>query len=477
MFHREELISYVASLMFLALTALLMALWVLPPDAGERLFGIIVTRAEPTTEDVEILTIEEIVQPEKIRELDANSNMKQLISDLDDGLTSLEITDLADRDFTLELDPTDSDMELLYRKGEFGGRSKAGRQAAVKRYGGTVESEQAVNAGLVWLQSIQQSDGSWHFARVGPEAAAGRFSRTEVGATSLALLCFLGAGHTHANDGPYRETVEKGLSYIGSQAEIVQGTADLRGQYEGNAGMYVQGLATICISEAHALDRQNKDLEKLTDMAVNFIEKAQDPVGGGWRYQPRDSPGDTSVVGWQVMALQSARAGRIRVSSSVLRNARLFLRSAQADTDGSQYKYIPDRGGAKDSMTAVALLCRMYLGWGRDFEPLKKGVHYLASRGPSPSDMYYNYYATQVLHHWGDELWDQWNLKMRTRLVTTQVREGPAAGSWRPTDGHGQTGGQLYQTALSVLTLEVYYRHLPIYQRLEQGSTDSTVTD
>ena len=91
--------------------------------------------------------------------------------------------------------------------------------------------------------------------------------------------------------------------------------------------------------------------------------------------------------------------------------------------------------------------------------------------------MYYNYYASQVLHHWGDDLWKKWNLQMREQLVKSQVRKGPATGSWAPTDSHGNRGGQIYQTALSILTLEVYYRHLPMYQRLQKEPQDPTKVD
>ncbi|MEO2014273.1 MAG: prenyltransferase/squalene oxidase repeat-containing protein, partial [Fuerstiella sp.] len=284
-----------------------------------------------------------------------------------------------------------------------------------------------------------------------------------------------GAGHTHVKEGPYRETVEHGLAFIGESATVTQGTADLRGDAEGNSGMYVQGLATICLSEAHALEHRDKKLTKLTEMAVRFIERAQNPVTGGWRYEPRDDTSDTSVVGWEVMALQSAKSGRIRVSSKSMRLTRDFLRTVQSD-DGAQYSYIPDRG-AKLSMTAVGLLCRMYLGWRNDNPSLQKGVKFLAGRGPHPNDIYYNYYATQVLHHWGGDLWKRWNQELREQLVRSQITEGPAAGSWRPTGPHSDVGGQLYQTTLSILTLEVYYRHLPIYQRLERGPTDPTATE
>ena len=79
--------------------------------------------------------------------------------------------------------------------------------------------------------------------------------------------------------------------------------------------------------------------------------------------------------------------------------------------------------------------------------------------------MYYNYYATQVLHHWGGPEWDRWNSVMREHLIRTQIRDGHATGSWDIADRHGYVGGRVYMTTLALLTLEVYYRHLPLYQR------------
>ncbi|MEZ6127104.1 MAG: prenyltransferase/squalene oxidase repeat-containing protein [Planctomycetaceae bacterium] len=470
--HRDEVVSYAVSGLVIGLACLLMALWALPPGSANDFFGLVVSAVEDVPETLDATELEEIVQPEVLRESDLNGNMKQLLSDLDDGETSSEMDSIEERDLTLDLEPTDADLEAVFKKGEFGGRSKAGRRAALKRFGGTADSERAVTLGLQWLKRIQRDDGSWSFADQGPEATPGSLQRTEVGATSLALLCFLGAGHTHAVDGPYRETVQKALAFIGASASIQQGMADLRGDFEGNSGMYVQGLATICLSEAHALDPGNEDLRKLTEMAVAFIERVQGS-DGGWRYRPPRDAGDTSVVGWQVMALQSARAGRISVSSSGLRDVKLFLKSVQVDKQGGLYAYMAGNNlREKPSMTAVALLCRMYLGWKQEHEGLKKGVQHLSVIGPSRNDIYYNYYATQVMHHWGGDLWEKWNNELRDHLVRTQITDGPAAGSWAPTAPHHEGPGQIYQTTLSILTLEVYYRHLPLYQKLEQAADD-----
>jgi hypothetical protein len=81
--------------------------------------------------------------------------------------------------------------------------------------------------------------------------------------------------------------------------------------------------------------------------------------------------------------------------------------------------------------------------------------------------MYYNYYATQVMHHWGGEELIKWNNVMRDHLTETQAKEGHEAGSWSFKGHHGsQLGGRLYDTAMATMILEVYYGHMPIYRDL-----------
>ncbi len=122
-------------------------------------------------------------------------------------------------------------------------------------------------------------------------------------------------------------------------------------------------------------------------------------------------------------------------------------------------------------MTAEAILCRMYLGWNRDDPRIMAAVDWLARNHPPDRDemnIYYWYYATQVMHHYGGSTWDQWNRQIREILVSTQNKKGRRAGSWTPADFQwGRQGGRIYVTSLCVCTLEVYYRHLPLFQKID----------
>jgi hypothetical protein len=330
-------------------------------------------------------------------------------------------------------------------------RSGEGREKALDDAGGSMESEKAVAHALEWLRRIQRSDGSWDFEDAGKGAQSGSLS-SPLGATAMATLCFLGSGST-TRTGPDKELVKRAFEFMISQEGV---------EVQGTDSMYVHALVTLCLTELAAMEPDEKIFLKHAVNAVRYIEKAQDPRGGGWRYTPQ-TPGDTSVTGWDVMALQSGQSAGIKVDKEVVNRAQSFLDSV-SDSGGAAYAYTPG-SPTTASMTAVGLLCRMYLGWPQDSGPLQQGIHRLSSIGVSRSDMYYNYYATIALHHFGGTEWDHWNAKMRDQLVLTQITKGEAAGSWPVTDPHGRPGGQIYQTCLSVLTLEVYYRYLPLYRQ------------
>jgi hypothetical protein len=205
-------------------------------------------------------------------------------------------------------------------------------------------------------------------------------------------------------------------------------------------------------------------------MAVNYIVRAQHS-GGGWRYSPGQA-GDMSVTGWHVMALKSAQMGGLDVPEITMRKAQQFLNSC-CETTSEGYGYVGTK--TSDTMSVVGLLCRQYLqAWGPQNIRLIRGIdNYIKPIPPgSIKNMYYFYYAAQVMHHFGGSAWKTWNEKMRDYLVRTQDKgDGPNHGSWSSAgDAHGTPGGRLMVTSLSLLTAEVYYRHLPLYQR-ESGQT------
>ena len=347
--------------------------------------------------------------------------------------------------------------------------SEESRERLLKDYGGSSASEEAVALALQWLVKHQLPDGGWCFDhRIGGEKFrdspnAGELIEARAGATALALLPLLGQGHTHLA-GKYKKEVRAGLEYLIQRGQPQRGGSI--SYLEPGGSMYSHGLVSIVFGEAFAMS-QDPLLAPYAQGCIWYMEQAQDPVGGGWRYKPRQ-PGDTSAVGWQVMALKSAKLSGIQINKQTFRLIDKFLKNVSID-NGTFYGYSSPPPNRNRTRTAVGLLCRMYMGWEKDHPSLVKGIDFVSKAGPLQSgkvDIYYDYYGTQLMKQYGGEKWTKWNKVMRDALVETQSKRGNSAGSWFfPNDNHAEKGGRLYHTAMACMTLEVYYRYLPLYSQ------------
>jgi prenyltransferase beta subunit len=336
----------------------------------------------------------------------------------------------------------------------FAGRSGATRQKMLTEGGGNTASEGAVAKGLQWLVRQQKNDGRWTLVDA--------TTTDDIAATGLGLLPFLAAGQTHKQkDGQYAKNVEFALGYLKSKQKV-------NGSF-GSRDMYGHAIATMAMCEAYGMT-QDPSLRKVAQSALDYIAKAQHPIGG-FRYLPGQA-GDTSVTGWCLQALKSGMMAGLSVDRQVVYKVGSYLDSVQTQ-NGAAYGYTSP--GASPTMTAVGLLCRQYLGWSPKNPTLVAGVDNLKKNLPIRGfyDLYYYYYATQVMHFFGGDDWDKlWNPKMRDLLIESQDNSASKEknGSWNPDSFlTGRAGGRLTATSLSLLTLEVYYRHLPLYKRDNSG--------
>jgi hypothetical protein len=334
--------------------------------------------------------------------------------------------------------------------------------------GGTKKAERAVTAALIWLANHQNyGDGSWSLQNYTANCKPGDQSCTgpgdvpgvDAGATAMGLLPFLAAGQTQKSKGPYKEHITRAIDWLIRQQ---QPDGDLaKGAHQM---MYSHGLATMALSEDYSLTK-DKHVGAAVEKAVKFIVAAQNQNDGGWRYNPGDA-GDTSVLGWQMSALQSAKRAGIRIEGGVFTSASKYLDSVAAD-NGTTYCYQPGVQSLPP-MTAVGLLARQYLGAKHDNPMLAGGAKYLMKYLPDEEarNIYYWYYATQVMHNMQGQDWEIWNGKMRDLLVRTQVRDDTCAkGSWDPkNDAWARHGGRVMMTSFATLTLEIYYRYLPLFK-------------
>lgn len=346
--------------------------------------------------------------------------------------------------------------QLFPSGGGLKGRDAEARARMATTRGGSRASEEAVERGLLWIINHQYDDGSWRLNHTGGGQCGGRCQdpgtiESTTAATGLALLALLGAGYTQ-EVGPYQTEIQHGLDYLVGRMRVTR--------YGGNLAestMYAQGIATLALSEAYIMTR-DPTLKEPVEQAMTYIISAQHSAGG-WRYNP-GSPGDMTVTGWMLMALKSCSMGGFEIPRETISKAKKFLDS-KGESGGAYYGYL--KSGIEPSPTAIGLLCQMYLGWPKERGALQTGAERLADWGPSQTDVYFDYYATQVLHHLDSELWKDWNLELRDYLVKAQDRSGHQDGSWFFMDKNGKTGGRLYTTAMSVMVLEVYYRYLPLY--------------
>jgi hypothetical protein len=296
------------------------------------------------------------------------------------------------------------------------------------------------------------------------DKSTGKGTKNDTAGTAFGLLPFLGAGITHKPSGKENEdrfvkTVRNGLSYLMQK----QGKD---GAFPG--GLYAHPIATMALCEAYGLTGDPM-LKKPAQAAINYIIAAQDPQGGGWRYQPRQGS-DTSVTGWHMQALFSARAAGLNVPKKTLDGAVKWLNSCETP-DGGGYGYT---GPVETpTLTAVGLLCRVYLGTPPRNANLRNGLEKLKKNAPPGAvrNAYGEFYATQLFHHMGGDDWTFWNTGnqknkgIREVMLERQDRDG----SWNPQgEPFGQAGGRIMQTSLSLLMLEVYYRHAPLFRRIGQ---------
>ena len=340
-------------------------------------------------------------------------------------------------------------------------------------------TEEAIERGLAYLASTQLEDGSWSLEGHGERVVLD----SHTAATGLCLLAFQGAGYTHLKH-QYADTVSRGLSYLvtrqRSNGDLYVRENELS---DRNVALYSHGIASLAVCEAYGMT-QDPELREPAEQAIRYITLSQHPQRGGWRYTPGVSS-DTSVTGWMMMALKSGDLAGLEVPQETYDGIEKWLEIAkESDERPDRYRYNPfapdtpsQRHGRlpTPTMTAVGMLMRMYSGWRRDNKTMRSAADYLLRYPPqigtrrSPQrDTYYWYYATQVMFHMGDKYWDSWNKSLNPVLLEGQIQDGADAGSWDPNrpvpDRWSPHAGRLYVTTMNLLNLEVYYRHLPIYE-------------
>jgi hypothetical protein len=354
--------------------------------------------------------------------------------------------------------------------GSFGYRTPGGREHAVGRFGGSRFTESSVEAALAWLARHQEPDGHWE---AGKWEATYTGKRVNVSMTGFALLAFLGAGYTDRTP-RYGDNVRRAQQWL------------IRQQKKGKFGrcMYTQGIATLALAEAYGMidpPRRNERLRTAAQDAVNVVVAAQGPYEA-WNYGAKSKAGrnDTSVTGWNLMALKSARTSGLKVDTLAFRGCMSWLDQATDPKTGrcayAGTKNKVRRGGGSHAMWAAGLLMRQFMGMNRTAPILVAASDSIIKHPPvwekggeKKVNLYYWYYGTLGMFQQGGKYWPAWNKHMKKALLDNQRKGGPmdrtakdVHGSWDPVGAGGiPRGGRVFSTALGALCLEVYYRYLP----------------
>lgn len=354
-------------------------------------------------------------------------------------------------------------------------RNLSKRKEIAQRFGGTVESERAVEASLKWLATHQEQAGFWDANRFGAgqvridEQGIDRRNagiQADSGLTALAILAFLGAGYTQ-EEGEYSENLNRAIGWM---IEQQRSNGFLGGEATHYARMYSHAMATYALAEAYGLQtdpKSNPKLRETVGRAVAYIVENQNPYDGGWRYV-KGQKSDMSMFGWQLMALKSAEIAGIPIPSDTKQLMVKFLkeRSLGKNNGLATYRLIEPATPPTPAMTAESLFCKQMLGIRRDNPACREAIQFISDRPPRLAEynLYYWYYGTLAMYQYGGNPWREWNEDLRDLLISEQITQGKNAGSWNPRPPWGPYGGRLYSTTLSTLCLEVYYRFLPLYQ-------------
>jgi hypothetical protein len=329
----------------------------------------------------------------------------------------------------------------------------------------TPELKHAVEMGLAFLASRQH-----------PRSGA-IGSKEHVATTALACLAFLAYGDT-PNRGKYAKVIKRGLDFIIKTQSRISGYINegvARGS--GGSGMHGHGFATLFLAEVWGMTHFGEwyDRKKVGDAlrkAVRLIEKTQQR-NGGWFYEPfHKDMEEGSVTVTQVAALRAARNAGIKVSIKKINKAVEYMRKSTRKDGVVNYRLAkPD---PRIGITAAGMSVLNFLGQYKD-KRIKKGLNYLirtapfmGGKGGDPNGWqvwyyYTSFYATIAMYQQGDEYWKKW----WPRMCADMIKKQETNGSWRIKNDPwgGSYGNPVLWTAFALLTLEVSYKLLPIFQR------------
>lgn len=340
-------------------------------------------------------------------------------------------------------------------------RDERFRAGLIKKYGGTVESERAVQQALRWLASVQFPDGGWSFDhglhpdRKGNASDAGNRRDARNGATATALLPFLAAGNTHRT-GEYKGVVARGLEFLSGRISPQKVRNRPAGGSLWNNGEVTTAhpMGGLVFAEALAMSG-DKRLKPIIQQLAAFSLAAEDPGVGGWNGYQVQREGETHVTLAQIQFLFTSGL----LGKETHQRTSRFLDSVQYD---GGTRYYARRNNHSENMRddAAGLYLRVLLGCEPDNPALVKGIARLREERWRMYDAETSLSISQLLFQLGGKDWADWNAAYSAKVIREQETEGLEKGSWHyPSSSTSHAGGRLYSTATVTLILQTYYRY------------------
>ena len=218
----------------------------------------------------------------------------------------------------------------------------------------------------------------------------------------------------------------------------------------------------MALAEVYGLT-SDKRVGRALKRATELILSSQNALGG-WRYSVGSNDADTTVSGAQMMALRAAANAGMEVPISAIKRGAAYYKSCFCPGGGFGYT---GPGGASPGRAGIGLLILSLSGEYHSPEAkatadwlLANGVGGGGGRGGFGWSSYFyysSYYCSQAMFQAGGKYWRHWNSTMTPALIAMQQADG----SWPAKGSAGMTGG----TAFALLSIEINYNFLPIYQR------------
>jgi prenyltransferase beta subunit len=315
------------------------------------------------------------------------------------------------------------------------------------------QTDAAISRALDFLAQQQAPTGSWKADAYGEST----------GATSLAVMAFLAAGHV-PGEGPYGERLDRAVKWVLNQ----QQSSGMIVASRSHGPLYCHGISTLMLAEVTGMvdkslaERCRRALERGVRLLLEAQNVAKDDRhAGGWRYQTTSQDSDLSVTAWQLLALRAAKNIGCDVPAESIERAVNYVRKCHAAENGG-FAYQP---GATPSSTRTGTGMVALEVCGRHLcDEVQRGAEYLRDKPLHPREQYFYYgaYYCSVAFYLvgGDE-----RTAARRALADVLLERQGTDGSWQAENGSEQAAGKAYATSMAVLALAVDYHYLPIYQR------------